>query len=129
MAVQKRLGGLRRIGLHKAAVAVGQVQHEVMHLALHTADDRQRLPEIALGVARRMGQRHEHLLSSPPTLPDVVLDYGVLTVEPVLVPQPLEDSLRRVALLPGNSAIAFQDRVNHAGEGLKLGSPWRTSRR
>ena len=89
-------------------------------------DDRHRLAEITLGVARRMGQRHEHLLSSPPVLPDVVLDYGVLTVEPVLVPQPLEDSLGRVALLPGNSAIAFQDRVNHAGEWLKLGSPWRT---
>ena len=31
---------------------------------------------------RRVRQRHEHLLSSPPTLPDVVLDYGVLTGEP-----------------------------------------------
>ena len=126
MAVQKGLGGLRRIRLHEAAVAVGQVQHEVVHLALHTGDDRHRLAEITLGVARRVGQRHEHLLRPPPTLPDVILDYGVLTVEPVLVLEALKDSLGRVALLPGNSAIAFQDRVNHAGEGLQLGSPWRT---
>ena len=62
VAVQKGLGGLRRIGLHKAAVAVRQVQHEVVHLPLHTADDRHRRAEITLGVARRMGQRHEHLL-------------------------------------------------------------------
>ena len=126
MAVQKGLGGLRRIRLHEAAVAVGQVQHEVVHLALHSGDDRHRLAEITLGVAGRMGQRHEHLLRPPPTLPDVILDYGVLTVEPVLVLEALKDSHGRVALLPGNSAIAFQDRVNHAGEGLQLGSPWRT---
>ena len=80
MAVQKGLGGFRGIGLHETAVAVGQVQHEVVHLALHTADDRHRLAEITLAVARRMGQRHEHLLFSPPTLPDVILEYGVLTV-------------------------------------------------
>ena len=120
MAVQKGLGGLPGIGLHEAAVAVGQVQHEVVHLALHTGDHRQRLPEIALGVARCMGQRHEHLPDPPPVLPDVVLDYGVLAVEPVLVPQPLEDPLRGVALLSGNSAIGCQDRVNYAGVRLKL---------
>ena len=55
MAVQKGLSGLTGIGLHEAAVAVGQVQHEVVHLALHTGDHRQRLLEIALGVARAMG--------------------------------------------------------------------------
>ena len=120
MAVQKGLGGFRGIGLHETAVAVGQVQHEVVHLALHTADDRHRLAEITLAVARRMGQRHEHLLFSPPTLPDVILEYGVLTVETVLVPQSLENPLGRVALLPWNFAVAFQDRVNHPGEGLIL---------
>ena len=80
------------------------------------------LPEIALGVARSMGQRHEHLPDPTPVLPDVVLDYGVLTIEPVLVPQSLEDPLGRVALLSGNSAIGFQDRVNYAGVRLK-GAP------
>ena len=90
-----------------------------------TTYHRHRLPEIALRMARSVGQRHEHLLSSPPTLPDVVLDYGVLTGEPVLVPQSLKDALGRVPLLFGNSAIALQYRVNHAGEGLELGSAWR----
>ena len=104
---------------------MGQVQHAVVHLALYSADDRHRLAEITLGVARRVVQRHEHLLSSPPTLPDVildygVLDYGVLTVETVLVSQSLENPLGRVALLPGNPGIAFQDRVNHPGEKLRM---------
>ena len=114
------LGGLRGIGLHETAVAVGQVQHEVVHLPLHSANDRLPLPEITLGVARRMGQRHEHLLRPPPTLPDVVLDYGVLTLKTVLIPETLEDAPGRVPLLPGNFAIAFQYRVDHAGEGLIL---------
>ena len=62
VAVQECLGGLRRIGLQEAAVAVGQVDDEAVGLALHAADDHQGLAEVALGVSRRMGQRHEHLL-------------------------------------------------------------------
>ena len=126
VAVQKGLGGLRRIGLHEATVAVGQVQHEVMHLALHTGDHRHRLPEITLGLPRGMGQRHEHLLRPPPALPHLVLDYGVLTVEPVLVPQPFKDPLGRVALLPGDLSVSFQDGVNHPGAGriLSLSKGW-----
>ena len=83
------------------------------------------LAEVALGVARRMGQRHEHLLRPPPALPYVVLDDGVLAVEPVLFPEPLEDALCRVALLLGNLVIVFEDAVDDAGEGLQLGTPGR----
>ena len=61
MAIQEGLGALRRVGLHEAAVAVGQVQYEAVGLSLHAADDHQGLAEVAMGVARRMGQRHEHL--------------------------------------------------------------------
>ena len=68
-----------------------------------------------------MGQRHEHLLRPPPVLPHIVLDYGVLTVEPVLVPQSFKDPLGSVALLSGDLPVSFQDGVNHPGEGLKLG--------
>ena len=68
-----------------------------------------------------VGQRDEHLLNPPPVLPDVVLVCGVSAGEPVLVPEPLKDSLRRVALLPGDLRVCFQDGVNHPGEGLKLG--------
>ena len=35
---------------------MGQVQHQVVHLPLHTSDDRYRLAEIALGVAWWVGQ-------------------------------------------------------------------------
>ena len=101
MAIQEGLGGLRRVGLHEAAVAVGQVDDEAVGLLLHAVDDHQGLAEVAMGVARRMEQRHEHLLGQAAMLPHVVLDYGVLTVETVLVPEPLEDALGRVALLPG----------------------------
>ena len=48
-----------------------------------------------------MGQGDEHLPCLAAMLPHVVLDDGVLAVKPVLVPQPLEDALGRVPLLPG----------------------------
>ena len=51
----------------------------------------------------------------------VYWDYGVLATEPILVPQPLEDPLRRVALLPGNAQVRLQDPVDDADEGLQLG--------
>ena len=103
MAIQEGLGGLRRVGLDEAAVAVGQVDDEAVGLLLHAADDHQGLAEVALGVARRMGQRHEHLLGLTAVLSNVVLDRGVSAVEPVLVPEALEDALGGVALLPGNA--------------------------
>ena len=99
----------------------GQVQHEVVDLLLHAGNHRRRLAEVALGVARSVGQRHEHLPHAPPVLPDVVLDDGVLAFEAVLVPEPLEDALDGMALLPGNVAIRFQNGVNYTGEGLDLG--------
>ena len=74
-----------------------------MSLLLHSADDHPGLSEVALGVARGVGQGNEHLLGPAAVLPDVVLDDGVLARKPVLVPQPLEDPLGRVALLPGNA--------------------------
>ena len=125
MAVQEGLGGLRRVSLHEAAVAVGQVDDEAVGLALHAADDHQGLPEVALGVSRRMGQRHEHLPGLTAILSDVVLDRGVSAVETVLVPETLEDALGRVALLPGTPEVVLQDPVDDAGEGLQLGTPGR----
>ena len=101
MAVQECLGGLGWIGLDEAVVAVGQVDDETVGLTLHAANDHQGLAKVALGVARRMGQRHEHLPGLTAILPDVVLDRGVSAVEPVLVPETLEDALGGVALLPG----------------------------
>ena len=125
MAVQECLGGLRRVGLDEAAVAVGQVDDEAVGFPLYSADDHQGLAEVALGVARRMGQRHEHLPGLAAVLPDVVLDRGVSAFEPVFVPQPLEDALGGVPLLPGKPEVIFQDPVDDAGEGLQLGAPGR----
>ena len=123
MAVQEGLGGLGRVGLDEASVAVGQVNDEAVGFLLHPANDHQGLAEVALGVAWGVGQRDEHLPGLAAVLPDVVLDDGVLADEPILVPQPLEDPLRRVALLPGNAQVRLQDPVDDAGEGLQLGLP------
>ena len=123
--VKEGLGGLRRVGLHEAAVAVGQVDDEAVGLLLHAADDRQGLAKVALGVSRRMGQRHEHLPCLTAILSDVVLDRGVSTVESVFVPEPLEDALGSVALLPGTPEVVLQDPVNDACEGIQLGLLWR----
>ena len=121
MAVQEGLGGLGRVGLDEAAVAVGQVDDEAVGLPLNAADDHQGLAEVALRVARRVGQRHEHLPGLTAMLPDVVLDGGVSAVEPVLVPEALEYPLGRVALLPGAREVILQDPVDDAGERLQLG--------
>ena len=120
MAVQEGLGGLGRVGLDEASVAMGQVQDEAVCFLFHPANDHQGLAKVALGVAWRVGQGDEHLLGPPPALPHIVLDYGVLTVEPVLVTQPLKDPLGRVALLPGTPEVVDQDLVDDAGEGLLL---------
>ena len=60
--VQRRTPpSLRRIGLHKARVAVRQVHRKEMDLPLHPANHSQRLAEIRLGMAGVMPQRHKHL--------------------------------------------------------------------
>ena len=118
--VQERLGGLGWIGLHEAAVAVGQVDDEAVGLALHAADDDQGLAEVALRVPRRMGQRDEHLPGLTVVLPDVVLDRGVSDVEAVFVPEALEDALGGVALLPGTPQVVLQEPADDAGVGLLL---------
>ena len=91
-----------------------------MSLALHPADDHQGFAEVALGVARRVGQRHEHLPCPEAVLPDVVLDDGVPAVEAILIPETLEDALGGMPLLPGNPVILFQDSVYDTREGLLL---------
>ena len=93
-----------------------------MGLLLHPADDHPGLAKVALGMARGMGQRHEHLLGpAAAALPYVILDDRVLVPKPVLVAQPLEDALGRVALLPGDLVVFFKDAVDDAGVGLQLG--------
>ena len=45
---------------------------------------------------------------------------GFLAAEPMLVPEPLEDPLGCVALLPGTLEVVYQDLVDDGGEGLLL---------
>ena len=99
VSVAERLRGLRGICLYEYAVAVRQRHHEVVDPALLAPYERPRLPEVALRVARWVFQRHEHLTHHTTALPNVVLDYGVAAIEPVLLLQPLEDALCCVALL------------------------------
>ena len=91
-----------------------------MAFLFNYTDDHQGLAEVALGVVRGVGQGNEHLPGLAAVLPHVVLDYGVLAAEPILVPHPLEDPLRRVALLPGNDQVRLQDPVNDTGVCLLL---------
>ena len=91
---------------------MGQVDDEAVGLLLHAADDHQGLAKVALGVARRMGQRHEHLLGLTAILSDVVLDRGVSAVESVFVPETPE--------------VVLQDPVDDASEGLQFGPLGRT---
>jgi len=123
VAVQEGFSGLGGIGLDEAAIAVRQVYDEAVGLALHARDDHQGLAEVALGVARRMGQRHEHLPGLAAVLADVVLDDGVPAIEAVLVPEALEDALGGVPLLLGDAVIILQDAVDDAGERLQFGLP------
>ncbi len=118
MAVQESLGGLGRVGFDEAAVAVGQVHDEIVGLLLHSADHCPGFPEVALGVARRMGQRDEQLPGPEAAFSYVVLDRGISAVEPVLVPEPLEDAPGRVTLLLRDPVVVFQDVVDDAGEGF-----------
>ena len=82
-----------------------------MGLLLHAADDHQGLAEVALGVARRMGQRHEHLPRLPAVLPYVVLDDGVLAIKPVL----LAKAARRCAWPCGVASWDARDRPPGSG--------------
>jgi transposase len=68
MTVQEGLGGLRRIGFDKAGIGLGQTKAEEMDLALHPADDRERLAKVDLGMAGRTQERHEHLAGPDPVL-------------------------------------------------------------
>jgi len=91
-----------------------------MQLAPDAADHAERLTEIHLRVPRRVRERYENLAVPPLLLPDVVGDNGDAAGEPVLVPQPLEDPLRRVPLLLQLAFVVFQDLVDDRDEGVEL---------
>jgi len=123
VTVHPGLGGRRRIGAHEAGVAVRQVEGEEMRRLLDPADEHAGLAEIGLRMAGRVMQRHEHLPPAPAVLADVVLHDGVAADEPVLVPEPLEHPLRRMALLGALPEIVPQPLLDDLGEPVELRSP------
>ena len=70
-----------------------------MDLLPDTPDHRHRLAKVRLGVAGRMGERHEHLLGAGMLLAQVVLDDRVAARKAVLGPQALVDPLGCMPLL------------------------------
>ena len=92
-----------------------------MDLPLHAADHRHRLAEVDLRMAGRMHQRHEHLLRRAAAARHVVLHDREAARKAVLVPQPLEDPLRRMPLLLGRRFVLGQDLVDDPDERIQLG--------
>src|SRR5258705_1331479 len=90
-----------------------------MELALHAINEPDRLSEVGLRVSRWMHQRHEHLLRSLPPAGDIVLHNRDATREAVLVTHALEDPLRRVLLLLGNTFVVTQDLVDDGDERIE----------
>ena len=106
---------------------MGQDQAEKGDLLPPAPDLNRRLAEVDLGMARRVMQWNEGLARRLPPGTHIVLHDGVAAGEPVLVPQPLEDPVRRVTLLARHVRIPvrLQDRVDDAGEPVQLRPPHR----
>src|ERR1700732_1062788 len=112
MALAKGFSGLGRIALDEAAIRVRQVHAKIMEPDLLARDIRIRLAKIRLRVARSMAQWHEHLASAE-RRPCHVLAYNRVSAgKPFLDPQPLENPMRRVALLLVDTSVIFQDLVD-----------------
>jgi hypothetical protein len=73
MAFQKGFARLGRKRLHKAVVWVRQIEGHEVRRPLHAGNHHLRLAEIRLRLARRVGQRDEHLLTAQLLLAHVVL--------------------------------------------------------
>ncbi|KNX42317.1 hypothetical protein ROTO_02030 [Roseovarius tolerans] len=120
VAIHPRLRRRRGIGPHKAGVAVRQIQDEEMGLLLDAIDDHHGFAEIRLGIPGRVGERHEHLTSTPLAVPDIVLDDRVAAGETVLLAQPVIYPLGGMALLAVGLTIPVQPRVDNLGEPVQL---------
>ena len=79
-----------------------------------------------LGMARVVGQRNKDLSASAAMLPDVVFDDGIATLEPVFLPEPLEDPLGHMPLLAQRQMVLLQDPVDDPHERIELRAPRRT---
>ena len=126
MAVAEGLRRLRWISFDEAGVRVRQADGEEVDLALHASYARQRLAEVRLRMARRMGERDENLLLTLSHAADVVLHDRDPASKAVLVAQPIEDPLRGVTLLLRAALVFFENGVDHANERIELRAYRRT---
>ena len=115
------LGALRRIGLHQASIAVRQIHREEVDLALLTRDHRERFAEVDLCVSGIVAQWHEHLAQPLAALVHVAPYDRDPAAVPVLIAEPLEDSLSGVVLLGRVTLILLQDPVDDPEESIQLG--------
>jgi len=112
MAIAKSFRRFGRIRLDETAVRVRQIHAKIMEANLLAADVPIRLAKIRLRMTWTMAQRHEHL-PRPQHLRRYILTHDrVATGKPSLVPQPLENPMRRVPLLLVNAAVAFKNGVD-----------------
>ncbi len=123
MAVAERLGRLARIGLHEDCVAVGQIDNQEVDLALNASDDSHSFSKVCLGMTRSMMQRHKHLTGAPAHLADVILHNRVAAFEAILITQPLQNALGRMALLLRPRPVLFENPIDDACKRPQLGAP------
>lgn len=98
-------------------------QHEEVGLLLNASDPDQGLAEVGLCLARRMRQRHEHLLAPPFTFPDVVLDDRIAAGEAAFLAKPVEHPLGRMPLLARHGPVRLQPALDDRKERIELRTP------
>ena len=116
----KRFRRLGRESFYESVIAMRQIDHQVVRLALYAVNDHQSFTEVGLGIARRMHQRHEHLLPAELLVANIVLDDRVTAGEIVLVAQAVEDAFCGVALFLRTFLIVDEDLIDDSGEGIQL---------
>ena len=67
-----------------------------------------------------MVQKHEHLLAAQPALVNIALHDRVLALKPMLIPQALENALRRMTLLSQHLLIGSENLINDFGEAVQF---------
>ncbi len=114
-AVTRRSDSLVSAGkaLREAVLEVGHIKGLVMRPLLHPGNDHLRFAEVRLRLARRVGQRHEHLVDGELRLPYIVLHDGVTTRVAMLGREPLKICLAVCRCFAASAAAACHPQEWH----------------